>query len=495
MITWGWSGMSHDASLAVFKDKKLLFASHSERYSRVKNDEHLNDQLIKEALTYGNPDEVHFYEKPLLKKTRQLYAGQYNLLLSESPQKHLKKFGIDAEIKNSSHHRSHAAAGYYTSNFQDAAVVCLDSIGEWETFTIWHGLGNTLTKRFRQCYPDSVGLWYSAMTQRLNLKPQEHEYILMGMAALGDPKKYYNIILKDFFEKLPDSKDPSIKFKYNLHRGCLDWRTYLNTEQDSYDIAAATQLIYEELFVKILEWTKKHIPSDNLVIMGGCALNCVANTKAFSFYNNVWIMPNPGDAGSAIGCVLSNWNEHIEFPGAYLGHNIEGDYPINEILKSLLKDKITAVACGRAEFGPRSLGNRSILADPRGSDVKDRVNKIKHREPFRPFAPMILEECVHEYFDVSPGFKSPFMQFTVNCLEPEKYPAIVHYDNSSRVQTVNSNDHPELYKLLTKWYKKTGCPILLNTSLNIKGEPLVNTKEDAERWTQRYGVKICLPKE
>lgn len=489
-ITWGWSGLSHDAALAVFKDKELVFASHSERHSRIKNDEYFNHELIKEALAYGNPDEIHFYENVLLKKTRQLYAGQYNEILSESPTSHLKKFGINAKLKISPHHRSHAAAGYYTSQFDDAAVVCLDSIGEWETFTIWHGKNNTLTKVFSQSYPDSVGLWYSAMTQRLNLKPQEHEYILMGMAALGDPTKYYDIIVEDFFTKMPDYDDPSIMFKSNLHKGCNSWRLDLNTEQDTYDIAAATQKIYEDLFKNILVWTEHSIPSNNLVIMGGCALNCVANTMAFDYYDDVWIMPNPGDAGSAIGCVLSNWNEHIKFPGAYLGHNIEGQYPVNNVLNALINNKITAVACGRAEFGPRSLGNRSILADPRGADVKDRVNKIKQREPFRPFAPMVLEEYVHEYFDVPKGFKSPFMQFTVKCLEPEKYPAIVHYDNTSRVQTVSRDDHPELYELLTKWYKKTGCPILLNTSLNIKGEPLVNTEDDAKRWTINYGVKI-----
>lgn len=493
MITWGWSGMSHDAALAVFKKRKLVFASHSERYSRVKNDEYLNQQIIDDALQYGSPDEIYFYENPLLKKTRQLYSGQYNLLLSPSPKSYLKKFGINTKIKVGQHHRSHAAAGYYTSKFKDAAILCLDSIGEWETFTIWHGKNNNLNKIYSQSYPNSVGLWYSAMTQRLKLKPQEHEYILMGMAALGDYQKYYKDIKTDFFKKFPNSKDPSVLFKQNLHKGCLSWKPNLKSEQDYYDIAAATQKIYEEIFENILIWMKSNIHSSNLVLMGGCALNCVANSLSFNHYNDVWIMPNPGDAGSAIGCVLSNWNEHIEFSGAYLGHNIEGRYPIDNIIKKLESDKITAVASGKSEFGPRALGNRSILADPRGKTVKDRVNKIKHREPFRPFAPVILEEYVSEYFDVKKNFKSPYMQYTVKCLNPKKFPAIVHYDNTSRVQTVNKKDHLELYKLLSIWYKKTGCTMLLNTSLNIKGEPLVNTKEDALRWSKKYGVEICLP--
>lgn len=494
MITWGWSGMSHDAALAVFVDDELVFASHSERYSKVKNDPLLHQDLIIDALQYGYPDEVHFYERPWLKLTRQLYAGQYDSLFDVSPRKHLKSFGIDTKLKTSSHHRSHAAAGYYTSTFRNAAIISFDSIGEWETFTIWHGKDDTLTQKFSQSYPNSVGLWYSAMTQRLDLKPQEHEYILMGMAALGDPTKYYEDIKKDFFIKLSDPSDPSIKFKDNLHRGCRSWRSDLTSEQDFYDIAAATQRIYEELFHNILLWTRNNIDSSNLVVMGGCALNCVANMHAFKFYDDVWIMPNPGDAGSSIGCVLSNWDKHISWPGAYLGYDIKGNYPIDDVIDALLESKITAVAAGRAEFGPRALGNRSILADPRGLDVKDRVNKIKHREPFRPFAPVILEEHVHKYFNVSKGFKSPYMQFTVKCLEPEKYPAIVHYDNTSRVQTVNKTDHPELYKLLSVWFKKSGCPMLLNTSLNIKGEPLINSEDDAKRWTKQYGVKICLPR-
>jgi carbamoyltransferase len=493
MITWGWSGMSHDAALAVFKNKKLVFASHSERYSRIKNDEHLNEKIINEALQYGYPDEIHFYENPLLKKTRQIYSGQYNHILSESPSSYLKKFNIHSKIKIGQHHRSHAAAGYYTSKFKDAAILCLDSIGEWETFTIWHGKENNLNKIYSQLYPNSVGLWYSAMTQRLGLKTLEHEYILMGMAALGDSKKYYNNIISDFFKKLPNEKDIKIIFKNNLHKGCLLWRPNLKSQQDYYDIAAATQKIYEEIFVTILLWMKSNIKSNKLILMGGCALNCVANTLSFKYYKNVWIMPNPGDAGSAIGSVLSSWNTHIKFPGPYLGHNIKGKYPIDKIINKLLKNKITAVASGKAEFGPRALGNRSILADPRGKTVKDRVNKIKQREPFRPFAPIILEKYVHKYFNVKKNFKSPYMQFTVECLFPDKFPAIIHYDNTSRVQTINKTDHLELYNLLSKWYKKTGCPMLLNTSLNVKGEPLINSKKDAQRWSKKYGVDICLP--
>lgn len=205
-------------------------------------------------------------------------------------------------------------------------------------------------------------------------------------------------------------------------------------------------------------------------------------------------MPNPGDAGSAIGTILAQTKNFIEWPGALLGHDIKGKYPSSDALRELLSNRITGVAAGRAEFGPRALGNRSLLADPRGDDIKDLVNKAKYREPFRPFAPAILEEYVDQYFDVPKGFKSPYMQYTALCKHPDKFPAIVHFDNTSRVQTVSKNDNPGFRKLLESWYFMTGCPMLLNTSLNIKGEPLVNTLEDAKRWENKYKLKICLPK-
>lgn len=488
-IIWGISGMSHDAAIAVFENDKFLFASHSERYSRVKNDHLLNQELITECLKYGLPKKIIFYEKPYLKKTRQAYAGQWSELSSKSIKEHLKEFGITCDIKYISHHLSHAAGGFYTSKFNNAIVVCLDAIGEWETFTIWKANKLGLKKVFSQLYPHSIGLWYSAMTQRIGLKPQEEEYILMGMSCLGDPKKYYDVILKDFFLKIPNKNSPTIKFRENLHKGCLDWRNDLATEQDRFDIAAAVQKIYEDIFEGVVTWCKGHFDEPNLIISGGCALNCVANTLAFKYYKNVWIMPNPGDAGSSVGCVLADLNKHISWSSLFLGHSIGDAYPTDAVISELLTNKIVGVASGRAEFGPRALGNRSILADPRGADVKDRVNSIKKREKFRPFAPMVLKEFVNEYFDVPDNFENPYMQFAVPCKHPEQFPAIVHYDNTSRVQTVDSS-HADIHGLLTKWHSVTGCPILLNTSLNIKGEPLINSKEDVQRWCQKYDLKI-----
>lgn len=492
MITWGWTGMSHDASLAVFSDTGLEFASHSERYSRIKNDPDLHSDLISEALTFGHPDRIYFYERSWLKKIRQFSAGQYQNLTAPSPTTYMRQFLPTApRSKGVSHHLSHAAGGYFTGPYDDATVVCIDSIGEFETLTIWTAKDKTLKKVYSQNYPHSVGLWYSAMTQRIGLKPQEHEYILMGMAALGDPHRFFTEILQEFVDTTGMGYSPYTGFKHNLHRGCRWWRPDLTTEQDYYDIAAAVQKVYEYILQNILCWASKNTPSKNLVLMGGCALNCSANTLAYRFFDNVWIMPNPGDAGSAVGAVLAKRREFMPMDHTYTGHNISGEYPVDDIIHELKTNKITAVAAGRAEFGPRALGNRSILADPRGHDVKDRVNKIKQREPFRPFAPVILAEHASEYFS---GITGPFMQFTSTCRQPEKFPAIIHYDGTSRVQAVSADSDTGIRVLLERWYAETGCPMLLNTSLNIKGEPLVNTRSDAERWTQQYGVKVCLPK-
>ena len=492
-ITWGWTGMAHDASLAVFSEDGLEWAAHAERYSRVKNDKDLNVEIINEAMQYGTPDIVYFYEQPWLKKSRQLYAQQYTLLKKPSPQQYLAQCLNPApQVKTVNHHLSHAAYGYYTGPYTKALVIVIDSIGEWDTVSIWAGDDGKLKRLWRQQYPHSIGIWYSAMTQRIGLKPQEHEYILMGMAAIGDKERLYADIKRDFIEQTPTSYHPFTTFKRNCHRGCLDWRPDLNSVQDYADIAAAVQRIYEEIFVELCR-SAYHMTDgkyDSVILVGGCALNCVANPLAQLFFKNVHVPANPGDAGSAIGAVLAVKQEFMPMDHAYLGHNIKGEYPVEEILHELKTNRITAVAANRAEFGPRALGHRSILADPRGDDVKGLVNSIKQREDFRPFAPAILEEHADKYFE---GLTGPFMQYVATCKEPSAFPAIVHYDDTSRVQTVPRSNTSGFRKLLERWYEETGCPMLLNTSLNVKGEPLVNTREDAQRWSKQYGVKVCLP--
>ena len=490
----GINALNHDAAVAMIQDGEVLFAGHSERYSGVKNDSDLNKQLIADCFRYGKPDKVAYFERPYLKKLRQLKAGQYSEVLSieNLPSKYLKEWIGKRPIHYVQHHQSHAAAGYYTSPYEESAIVVIDAIGEFETCTIWYAWGSHFEKRYSLKYPNSLGLWYSAMTQRLGLKPQEDEYILMGMAGWGtiDEELKQNI-RNDFFN---DSDNP-IDLKDNLHRGCLSWNPEYYKDDDSHEwkfnIAANVQAICEEEIVKVFELTKQLVPeTDNCVYMGGVALNCVANSIiARDHYPNLWILPNPGDAGSSLGSAAYLFGEHINWTSPFTGYDIRGKYPTTKVLNELLKGNIVGVASGRAEFGPRALGNRSLLADPRGNDIKDKVNVIKRRQKFRPFAPSVLEEHAHEIFDM-PVRKSQFMQFTAPCKFPKKYPAICHVDNTSRVQTVSKDDNPGYYRLIKRFYEKTGCPMVLNTSLNIKGKPIVNSYHDGVEFEKKYGVKV-----
>jgi carbamoyltransferase len=468
MIILGVNETSHDASVSLIKDGEILFAGHSERYSKNKNDWYINDSLIKDALSYGKPDHIAYYEKPLLKASR--------LFLKGGSGEWKPRFEIEGIPRKSfGHHYSHAAAGYYTSDFNNAVIVVLDAIGEYNTSTIWVGEGENIKLKYKQNYPISFGLFYSAFTQLIGLMPNQEEYIMMGMAAYGDWKKYY---------KKVDEYFPSINSqKYNFHKGITDWG-WIESEQDKFDIAAAVQFVYEQRLNDFMRMAQSLTGKKNLVFMGGCALNSSANTLLWNIFDMIWIMPNPGDAGSSLGAAAALYGKHLDWKGPYLGHDLAGEYPVQQIVDGILKDGIVAVASGRAEYGPRALGNRSILADPRDPNIKDKVNLIKQRELFRPFAPVVMEECASKWFDMD--FTSPYMQYTVKCLQPEKIPSVVHADGTSRVQTVNRNQHRGLWRVVNKFYLQTGVPVLLNTSLNIKGQPLLNDEDDIIKWQEAY---------
>lgn len=486
-IIWGVCALNHDASITVISNDKILFAGHSERYSKIKNDPHLHAQLIAAALEFGYPDKVVWFERPLLKKVRQAYAQQWDEVWSITPAEYLKNVGIDASVSYINHHESHAAAGYFTSGFDNAAVVIVDSIGEWNTISVWNARGNTLEQIYSANYPNSLGLLYSSVTHRVGLKPNEEEYILMGMAAYGTPI-YYDDLKRDFIK---DCTAPTFKLKKNLHKGIKRWRPDISTEQNFMDLAASVQKITEEFMCGITTWACKEVGSPNLVLMGGCALNCVANEKVArsGMFERIWIMPNPGDAGSSLGAALAYTKKHIIWDTPYLGTHIDRVVDIDGIVDALVSGEIVGIANGKAEFGPRALGNRSLLADPRGAEVKDKVNDIKHRQRFRPFSPMILEEFAHDYFDMSVA-SSPYMQYTAQCLKPDLFPAICHVDGSSRVQTLTHEQNPVMHSILTEFHKRTGCPMLLNTSLNIKGQPLVDDWADAQLFQTKYNVRI-----
>ena len=496
----GISAGFHDASISVINNNQILFAAHSERYSKEKHDKHICADILKEALSYGTPDIVAYYERPWLKKFRNLVARQYtdaftfNDITIKSYLKNRFPNLILPNVKyhHHSHHLSHAAAAFQTSPYDRATVVVIDAIGELDTISILgaeYDINGAATYKtlWKQKYPHSVGLFYSAMTAKVGLRPMDEEYILMGMAGYGKPS-----YLADIFTSMIDNPNEAT-FRQNLHIGFDN--NYLvddsKIQEEQYNLAASAQTTAEILICHIMKKAKAFNWSRNLVYSGGVALNCSANRLLGEYFNNIWVMPNPGDAGSSLGAAALSYGKKLDWQGPYLGTYIPGPYPVDTLITELLTNKIVGVANGRAEFGPRALGNRSLLADPRSNDIKDKVNEIKHRQKFRPFAPVILEEYVDKYFDITSGFKtSPYMQVTARCKDPVLFPAIVHIDGTSRVQTVAKDCKSGIRQLLEKWYVVTGCPILLNTSLNIRGEPMVNNLEDAKRFQQLYNVKV-----
>jgi carbamoyltransferase len=276
--------------------------------------------------------------------------------------------------------------------------------------------------------------------------------------------------------------------KVTWHKGCTnisEWN--IKPEIHPEDVPTAAQAVYEEKFETILKSINNHkLNNGNIVYVGGCALNVSANRFLSNYFSNIYIPSNPGDSGSAIGCILARARHHIN-PTPYLGYDIQGPYPTKEIIDGLMMKRVVGVANGKCEFGPRALGNRTLFGDPKDLKIKDKINEIKGREPFRPFAPMILPEDVPKYFNG--GFLSPYMSCALEATEEfkQKYPGVVHLDGTSRLQVVDSEPY---ITLLNIWKDITKCPVLLNTSLNVKGQPIVNTREDAEAFTKRTGVNV-----
>ena len=481
--TLGLSAGFHDAAATLIRsDGEIVFAGHSERYSKKKNDAQISTELMTEFCDY-NIDTIAYYERPWLKQLRNLVSGQgvdwSNITLRQVLQNQLGAWlqHPPEHTRTYSHHLCHAAAGFQTSSFDRAICVVIDAIGEFDTISIWgaeydHEDKARYKKLWSQMYPRSIGLFYSAITSRLGLHPLNEEYIVMGMAAYGQPRyvEECRALLED-----------------NLHIGIDPAWLWLATNED---IAASAQVLTEELIYSVMRRAQEFGWSSNLVYQGGVALNCLANRKLGNYFENIWIMPCPGDAGNSLGAAALAHGRRLRWTDAYLGHEIPGKYPVRALVDHLQSDRIVGVASGRAEFGPRALGNRSLLADPRGSDIKDQVNEIKRRQKFRPFAPVVLAEHVDEFFDMPAGWHhSPYMQSISRCRSPDLYPAICHVDGTSRVQTVPT-DGSGIRQLLEAWYERTGCPILLNTSLNIRGEPMVNDRADADRFEQLYSVKV-----
>jgi carbamoyltransferase len=488
----GISAGFHDAAATVIDSHgEIVYAGHGERYSKKKNDPNLHEAMFWEFAQGRHIDRIAYYERPWMKQLRRLRSGEGfdigSLTAHQVVRQQLGGFFSQVPISCYNHHLSHAAGGFQTSPFDRATVVVIDAIGEFDTISIWgaHYVDGQAQyhRLWRQRYPHSIGLFYSAATAHIGLHPMDEEYITMGMSAYGSGKFSQQIIESQLVDSVKE-----VLFRQNLHIG-LDPDSFNGYSNE--DIATGAQTVAEKLIYSVMQRAKDFGWSRNLVYQGGVALNCLANRNLNEYFENIWIMPCPGDAGSSLGAAALAYGKRLNWKNAYLGSEISGEYPVDSILDHLLSDRIVGVASGRAEFGPRALGNRSLLADPRGPDIKDKVNEIKRRQKFRPFAPVILEEHADSYFDIPPGFSDTrYMQVVGRCRHPDLYPAITHIDGSSRIQTV-PRDGSGIRRLLEAWYAQTDCPMLLNTSLNIRGEPMVNNREDADRFEKLYGVTVC----
>lgn len=473
-VIWGASGLSHDASISVIKNGEIVFASSSERYSRIKSDKNFDTELIEDCLNYGMPEIICWYENPAFKFIRKLIIDKrwekYN------PSDVFIKYGIYCPVIKIDHHVSHLCGSFYTCPWDasDKTLgVVVDSVGEFKTLSIWDINDGKYNCIFSNKYPNSLGLFYSSVTDMLGLKAQEEEYIMMGMAAYGDEesKKYYEFFKSNFF-------DEENNIVADLRHGCRGIFSSKEIEDHKFSIAKAAQDIYEKIILDIVKKYLLKTGHKKLILSGGCALNCTANSKLLELVENMWIFPNPGDSGSSLGAALAYTGKKVEMRNMYLGKDAFTNIDIDGLVNYISNNKIVGVIYGKAEFGPRAFGHRSILADPRVENIKDIVNEVKGREKFRPFAPMILKKYFNDYFNnIGKNDSYPYMQYTFKCKYPEKFNGIVHIDNTSRVQTVDEN-FPFAYEVLNKWYELTGCPILLNTSLNIKGKPLLNTSKD-----------------
>lgn len=535
----GISGLYHDAAAALLIDGVIVAAVQEERFTRIKHDAHFPVQaaefcLRQAGITIQDIDYVVFYEKPLMKFERLLLTymctwpkGLFSFI--KAMQSWLreklwveyliaKKLGYNGEVLYVEHHYSHAASAYYASGCKEATVVTMDGVGEWDTTTIGYGKGNELMLTESIHFPHSLGLLYSAITYYLGFTVNSDEYKVMGLAPYGDPA-----VFREQFQKLMQVDDDgsfrlAIEY-FNYEAGLTMTSRKLNElfggsprrpeqalEQRHKDIAAALQEVTNAAVLNVVRRAQRVHASENLCLAGGVALNCVANGKLLQsdLFKNVYVQPAAGDAGGAVGAAcyayfagLGNAYNRSAMPTPYLGPEfadseieqslrqaglqyeaLAKDALLTRIAQLIAEQKVVGWFQGRMEFGPRALGNRSILADPRRAENWQRVNvKVKGREGFRPLAPVVLAEHADDYFDLRGG-RSPYMLFTAQ-VKSGALPAVTHVDGSARVQTIEEKDNPLLYALITEFKKQTGCPVLLNTSYNRKDEPIVCSPGEA----------------
>ncbi len=534
----GISCFYHDSAACLLQDGKVVAAASEERFTRQKHDFDFPANAIDYCMREGGitPDRldcVGFYDKPFLKFERILYTyvatfpRSFPSFIKAMPlwlkQKlwipHLirKHMDYEGEILFIEHHMSHGASSFLVSPFKEAAILSLDGVGEWATATYGVGRDRDIEILKEINFPHSLGLLYSAFTYYLGFKVNSAEYKVMGLAPYGEPK--YVDRIREIFSIAEDGS-----FKTDMKYFAYDYgltmtnrrfddlfggpprRPDQKLEQRHMDLAASVQRITEEVVLKMATHLHRETGMENLCMAGGVALNCVANGRVIreTPFRQLFIQPAAGDAGGAVG-VASYIHHHIKdnprefvWEHTFLGpgfsaeeikdylegigapyHRFDKDELLRTVAQLIDKQNVIGWFQGRMEFGPRALGNRSIIADARNPKNKDIVNlKIKFRESFRPFAPTILEDHCQEYFELDRP--SPYMLLVAQVREDKRViPSVTHVDGSARIQTVSRKENPLYYDLINEFYKLTGCPVIINTSFNVRGEPIVCTPQDA----------------
>lgn len=582
----GISAFYHDSAAALVVDGVLVAASQEERFTRKKHDPAFPAGAVRfclesQQLKLSDIDYIVFYEKPMIKFERLLetylsYAPQglpsflkampvwlkEKLLLKSTLKKELAAIeGIKIKdlppLMFTGHHQSHAASAFFPSPYAEAAVLCVDGVGEWASTSVWMGKGNALDPLLEINFPHSLGLLYSAFTYYTGFRVNSGEYKLMGLAPYGEPV-YADLIR----EHLIDVKEDG---SYRLNMEYFNYATGLTMTSKKFhtlfggpprkpeseltkkemDIARSIQMVTEEIVLKIARFVKKKTGADYLCLAGGVALNCVANGKLLreNIFKNIWIQPAAGDAGGAAGAAYSIWYEYLGQPrnpdgehddtgGSYLGpafdrqeittylnginapyRELSNDELITEVAGILAGEHVIGWFQGKMEFGPRALGARSIIGDARSKKMQSIMNlKIKYRESFRPFAPIVRAEEVSNWFDIDR--KSPYMLLVADVKKDKQIemseeqqqlfgieklniprsqiPAVTHVDYSARIQTVHKETNPKLWELFVAFQDLTGCPVLINTSFNVRGEPIVCTPEDAYRCFMRTEMDYLI---
>jgi carbamoyltransferase len=505
-------------------------------------------------------DYVVFYDKPILKFERLIqtyvataprgftsYARSLPVWLKHKlwmPADIKEELNYKGEILFTQHHQSHAGSAFYPSPFQEAAILTIDGVGEWTTNSLGYGVDNSFTIDSEIQFPHSLGLLYSAITYFTGFKVNSGEYKVMGLAPYGKPR-FFDVIYKNLID-IKDDGSFHLNMKYFNYLSGLSMtkenigelfegprrKPETPITQREMDLAASVQKVTEDCMLRQAFHLAKVTGSKNLVLAGGVALNCVGNGKVLREgpFDKIWIQPAAGDAGGALGAALCVWYGFLKnerkvngkkdlqkqsllgpsYTNTEVKERLENFAPVYEevgmnnlcaeVAKILTQEKVVGWFQGRMEFGPRALGNRSIISDPRSVSMQSNLNlKIKFRESFRPFAPAVLRERVSEYFEID--HDSPYMLLVAPVVESKRkkvsheeeglfgiaklniprseIPAVTHVDYSARVQTVEKESHPLFHELITSFDSLTGCPVLVNTSFNVRGEPIVSTPEDA----------------